>query len=912
MTYSRRQLYALGEPLGESVTRKEAGRTIYGFGGGPSASAPSSQSVANTNIPDYFAPQAQQMIGQAAQLTMGPNAGVYQGTAAPVADFSALQNQAFQNVGNMQPNAALNAGVTAAQNMQGKSFTDEGVASRYMNPYLQNALAPAQQLLNQQYGIAGQQQQGAATQAGAFGGSRSALANALNQQNQMLAQNQLVGNAYNTAYNQGAQQYNAEQGQQQQLASLLGQLGQTQYSQQMGINAAQQQAGAQQQSLDQQKQNAQYALQQQQLNFPYQQLQYMSGLLHGLPGTATTTSMYQAPPTTANTLMAAGLGAYGLSKMAEGGTVGEKPVQKFAAGGMPMTGRGSQLAMSPEAQYQLALKSPTRELQRSIANQGPFTPAIGAQVANERDHMETAAKGLEAQAQLAQAARLPEHLGIAMAPGAQQMGDIPEGGVVGMASGGSVRHFDGSDGSYLDPMGGVAYAPSQGLSPETRGPYGPLTNILRNMFSRPKTEYELRQLAAAANPTRQSRPANASMADWGLQGKDSYFPGTPGRSNGIGDDPASRAEAARAAAAGNSNPAKPAAPTAPAAAAPTALADNYGSDLAAAAYGAAARAGENAAPAAAPAPTGLVGLPTAQDYIDRTKSLAAALGAGSRPEQEALSAELAAQRERILADQKNRQESMRGLAALTAAGELLKPGRQGLASIGAALQSVVPHAQEAKKEEARIQDRLDAAALSEKQMQLSNRRGDMDAALKASGHMQEQINQASKIIYDQAYHQEENRLRALGLDEETRKNRAAEAARVEQNRFTAKYYEDIVAGHTAQFGLDARKLALLESRNPAEIAKLEAEAYYARHRFDVTPAVRQRAQASVTKQWADKAEQARLRRQPEYKGRSDQYIQDDLYNRAINAIGGGESGIGQPASRLTNEPPAGGRELRID
>jgi hypothetical protein len=337
MKYSRRHLYALGEPLGDSVTRRDGGRVVYG-GGGSSSPAPAQTTVQNTSIPDYFAPQAQQMIGQAAQLTMGPNAQTYQGTAAPVAGFSDLQKQAFQNIGGMQPNTAVGAGITAAQDLQGKSFTDQGMASQYMNPYLQNALAPAQQLLNQQYGIAAQQQQGAATQAGAFGGSRSALANALNQQNQMLAQNQLVGNAYNTAYNQAAQQYNTEQQQRQQAAALLGQLGQTQYTQQMGINAAQQQAGAQQQNLAQQQQNAQYALQQQQLNFPYQQLSYMSGLLRGLPGQAATTQMYQAPPTTANTLMAAGLGAYGLSKMASGGEVRHPASEGLAKLGLEYMG----------------------------------------------------------------------------------------------------------------------------------------------------------------------------------------------------------------------------------------------------------------------------------------------------------------------------------------------------------------------------------------------------------------------------------------------------------------------------------------------------------------------------------------------------------------------------------------------
>lgn len=39
MTYSRRQLYAFGEPLGDSVTRKIAGRIVYGGGGGNPLSA---------------------------------------------------------------------------------------------------------------------------------------------------------------------------------------------------------------------------------------------------------------------------------------------------------------------------------------------------------------------------------------------------------------------------------------------------------------------------------------------------------------------------------------------------------------------------------------------------------------------------------------------------------------------------------------------------------------------------------------------------------------------------------------------------------------------------------------------------------------------------------------------------------
>jgi hypothetical protein len=101
--------------------------------------------------------------------------------------------------------AGANIGTGALGTQQGLSYgqnaQNPNAVAAYMNPYLQNALAPAQQLLNQQYDMQGAAEQGAATSKGAFGGSREALMQGLNQQNRMLAQNQLVGNAYNQAYN---------------------------------------------------------------------------------------------------------------------------------------------------------------------------------------------------------------------------------------------------------------------------------------------------------------------------------------------------------------------------------------------------------------------------------------------------------------------------------------------------------------------------------------------------------------------------------------------------------------------------------------------------------------------------------------------------------------------------------------
>ena len=92
--------------------------------------------------------------------------------------------------------AGMQAGMSYGQNA-----TNPNAVQAYMNPYLQSTLKPAMQLLNQQYNQQGAYEQGAATNAGAFGGSREALMQGLNNQNRDLASNQLVSNAYNQAYN---------------------------------------------------------------------------------------------------------------------------------------------------------------------------------------------------------------------------------------------------------------------------------------------------------------------------------------------------------------------------------------------------------------------------------------------------------------------------------------------------------------------------------------------------------------------------------------------------------------------------------------------------------------------------------------------------------------------------------------
>jgi hypothetical protein len=99
-----------------------------------------------------------------------------------------------------------------------------------------------------------------------------------------------------------------------QSAGTLGQLGTQQLGAQSNIINLQSQAGAQQQAQEQQKINQaiqDYATAQQ---YPYMQLGIMNSMLRGLPLQSSTTSMYQAQPSTGQQLLGYGLGALGAYK----------------------------------------------------------------------------------------------------------------------------------------------------------------------------------------------------------------------------------------------------------------------------------------------------------------------------------------------------------------------------------------------------------------------------------------------------------------------------------------------------------------------------------------------------------------------------------------------------------------------
>jgi len=351
----------------------------YNFGGSPPPAAPTSTTVNQTNIPDYAQPYVMNMLNAAQAQIYNPSGTGFNpyipysnNPANYVAGPSPMQQQAYTNVANMQvpgqygmaTGQTLGAsrqlgGLGQQMGMAGMNYANQATnpasVNAYMNPYIQASLAPQLALANQQYGIAGQQEQSGATQAGAFGGSREALMNSLNQQNQMLAQNQLISQGYNNAFNQAqqAQQFGANlglQGQQGQMAALQGQLGAAnqlgslggaQLAAQQGISnqlntLGQQQQQNQQQIINQAVQN--YATAQQ---YPYMQLGTLNAMLRGLPMNQVSTATYMAPPSGFSQIAGLGAAAAGAAlKSKKGGVI-------KAAGGIPLNMMNEQEMKSP-------------------------------------------------------------------------------------------------------------------------------------------------------------------------------------------------------------------------------------------------------------------------------------------------------------------------------------------------------------------------------------------------------------------------------------------------------------------------------------------------------------------------------------------------------------------------------------
>jgi hypothetical protein len=210
-----------------------------------------SQGITGTesNLSNWAGPYVTDMLGKGQALSEMP----YQEYGGPLtAGASGLQNKVFSGLSNVNfpgnlgasfsstgayqpPQMNMDAyktqpigtgpqsGETPPAGLMGgiQPQQSQGIASQYMNPYLQSVLQPQMEELRRQNDITNMGANAKLTSAGAFGGGRQAIMNAENNRNLMQEMNKTVGQGYSTAYDKAMQQFNTEQGQGMGLANLM-------------------------------------------------------------------------------------------------------------------------------------------------------------------------------------------------------------------------------------------------------------------------------------------------------------------------------------------------------------------------------------------------------------------------------------------------------------------------------------------------------------------------------------------------------------------------------------------------------------------------------------------------------------------------------------------------------------------
>jgi hypothetical protein len=385
--YSRRQLEALGEPLGDSVTRKEGGRIIYGGGGG--SPSPQQNTTYTTNVPEYARPYVENMLESTQkQIYTDDMAGFrpYKPYSTDVnqyfAGFSPLQQQAQQSAYGLQTPGQYGTatGLAGAAGLgslglagqaagAGQQFAQQAQDPRamqgYMSPYMQNVVDYQKTQALRDYNIAKPMRARQAVGAGAFGGNRQAIMEAEAERSLGSQLQGIAATGSQKAFEdaQRQQQFGAQlglqgiqaglqgMGQAGQAAGTLGQLGGQQLGAQKEIINLQSQMGKEQQALEQSKINQaiqDYAIAQQ---YPFMQLGMMNAMLRGLPMQTQSTQLYQAQPS----MLQQGIGLAGAGASLFGGSGGR------AAGGAIKEYREGGIASVPGYKYGKLISEPKLE-----------------------------------------------------------------------------------------------------------------------------------------------------------------------------------------------------------------------------------------------------------------------------------------------------------------------------------------------------------------------------------------------------------------------------------------------------------------------------------------------------------------------------------------------------------------------
>jgi len=323
-------------------------RDSGGGGGGSAPAAPQTTTAYNTTGPEYTRPYVENMLESTQKQIYNNDMTTfrpYQPYSTDVnnyfAGFSPIQQQAQAETANMRTpgqygmaTGLTGLGAMGAMGVGGQynqMAQDPRSMQGFMSPYMQNVVDYQKSQAIRDYGIGQQGLRAQASRSGAFGGSRQAIQEAEAQRNLGSQLQGIEATGAQQAFQnaQQAQQFGANlglqgYGQAIQGGSQLASIGGQEQASNLARLQAQQQVGAQQQALEQNKINqaiSNYATAQQ---YPFMQLGIMNSMLRGLPLQQTTTATYQQQPSTAQQLT--GLGGAALSYLGkkEGGIIGMK------------------------------------------------------------------------------------------------------------------------------------------------------------------------------------------------------------------------------------------------------------------------------------------------------------------------------------------------------------------------------------------------------------------------------------------------------------------------------------------------------------------------------------------------------------------------------------------------------------
>ena len=323
--------------------------------GGSKNTAPtaSTQTVSQTNLPEYAEPYVTGLMKRGETASLDP----YEAYGGPrlagfdpntTAGFDAITQraqagtpEAFTNAEAALTNVAGSAPLEQqAQFGDVDSFTDPGVAQQYMNPYVTNVLDAQKARLNQNFGEQQLNREAQAVQSGAFSNSRRGVQEGIAERELNRQMNEVDAQGLAAAYQSGANIFGAEQGQDManrrlntdvfagNQARQLDQYGRQisaadklletgAAGDQLAFNRAKLQAGVggALEGKTQQGMDIGFNDFVNQRDFDRNQLNFYSGILRGVPiSPQQDTQTYTAPPSQMSQLLGLGIGGLGLSK----------------------------------------------------------------------------------------------------------------------------------------------------------------------------------------------------------------------------------------------------------------------------------------------------------------------------------------------------------------------------------------------------------------------------------------------------------------------------------------------------------------------------------------------------------------------------------------------------------------------